>query len=222
VDVQFNNGQYLYGGIEKNDSIAAKASNHDLKGLTYCMMADKEKIFQFPLFALIDYEGFRLTVMTQLPINDNSLVYGSCDAGKIMKYDSDVHKHLLEIANQLNLQPHLVNGVDMALCGDIEIHKIQDKEKQDIFFALDMARVFPPAAPLYQDAPTSIFYRMLRPEFVKKLNLPLSSDALSNWQASDSNEKEMNKHVINATRYIEQIVTEFAHYLVTNDSKKIY
>jgi len=68
VDVQFNNGQYLYGGIEKNDSIAAKASNHDLKGLTYCMMADKEKIFQFPLFALIDYEGFRLTVMTQIPI----------------------------------------------------------------------------------------------------------------------------------------------------------
>ena len=53
-----------------------------------------------------------------------------------MKYDNNVHKHLLEIANQLNLQPHLVNGVDMALCGDIEIHKIQVKEEQNIFFAL--------------------------------------------------------------------------------------
>jgi len=139
-----------------------------------------------------------------------------------MKNDGDVHKYLLKIANQLNLQPHIVNGVEMALCGDIEIHKIQVKEEQNIFFALDMARVFPPAAPLYQDAPSSIFYRMLRPEFVKKFNLPLSSDALSNWQASDSNEKEMNNHVINATRYIEQSVTEFAYYLVTNDqiSKK--
>jgi len=52
---------------------------------------------------------------------------------------------------------------------------------------------------------------------VKKLNLLLSFDALSNWQASASNEKEMNKHVINATCYIEQSVTEFAKYLVTND-----
>lgn len=32
--------------------------------------------------ALVDYRGFRLVAMSILPINKNTIVYGSCDAGR--------------------------------------------------------------------------------------------------------------------------------------------
>jgi len=61
---------------------------------------------------------------------------------------------------------------------------------------------------------------MLRPEFVKKHENHLSSDALSNWQSTDPNEKEMNNHVIKATYALEQRVAEFANYLNDKEISK--
>jgi len=60
---------WLYGGDVSNDNIAAKSSNHDLIGLSYCSLNDENCKLNFPLTALIDYQGFRLSVMTTLPIS---------------------------------------------------------------------------------------------------------------------------------------------------------
>jgi len=179
--------------------------------------------------ALIDYEGFRLTVMTHLPLTDSSLVYGSDNGGKTVLCDLEVHKNMIKIAERLHLRPHSVSDYEMALCGDIEIHQFQptagkEKQKQTILFVLDMARVFPPAATLFESTPGSIFFRMLRPEFVKlKLTKnyyyhhTLSSDALSNWQKSDPQQQEMDDHVLQATQKLLECVTSFAKHLTDNN-----
>jgi len=149
---------FLYGGNNKNDNYAAKASNHDLNGITHCMIADDlvNPTLNFPLTALIDYQGFRLTVMTTLPISHETLLYGSSDAGKTMYKEKNIHEHMLCVAKKLNLRPHLSsneNPTEMAMCGDIEIHSLKDKS----LFGLDMARIFPPALPLGNSSSGSIF-----------------------------------------------------------------
>jgi len=92
VDNQIVDGCWLYGGKSRDDNLAAKASNHDLIGLTQCFIQDTEKSFNFPLMALIDYQGYRLSVMTELPIRKDTLIYGSNNAGKTLHDDPDVHK----------------------------------------------------------------------------------------------------------------------------------
>ncbi len=38
-------------------------------------------LFKVPLTAVIDFKGYRLIAMTQLPISSSTLVYGSADGG---------------------------------------------------------------------------------------------------------------------------------------------
>jgi hypothetical protein len=47
--------------------------------------------------------------------------------------------------------------------------------------AQDTARLFPPEAPGEGAPPTSFLYRLLRPEFVREYERPLSSDAFSKF-----------------------------------------
>jgi len=209
------NERWLYGGYSQNDSTAAKASNHDLKGLTHCMIANENENFHFPLMALIDYEGFRMSVMTTLPINDETLVYGSRNAGKTMFKDEYVHENMLKIGKKLNLRPHLVshNITEMALCGDVEIHNFKD-DSQNVYYSLDLARVFPPACILDDSPQGSIFFRMLRPEILEIVgchDIRLSSDALSGWQDVDPNAYEMNNDIKRATEILTEQTSNNQH-----------
>jgi len=137
-----------------------------------------------------------------------------------MQKDEHIHDHMKLIANELNLRPHLVSdsATEMALCGDIEIHRLKSH-----LFGLDMARVFPPAFPLPEGGSPpsgSVFFRMLRPEFVKKYK-PLSSDALSNWQISDrKNLKEMNSDVQEATYKLLEQCQIFSEQLIDKEKEK--
>ena len=36
---------------------------------------------RLPLFCLIDFRGYRLSAISLLPINESTIVYGSCNAG---------------------------------------------------------------------------------------------------------------------------------------------
>jgi len=123
---------YLYGGKNPDDLSAGKATNHDFLGLTHCMLSDDLGDTNYPLLALIDYQGFRLTVMTELPLTKESLLYGSNNAGVTIKTNEAVHEIMKKISKKLNLRPHMVKGVEMALCGDVEIHQISN----DCYFAL--------------------------------------------------------------------------------------
>jgi len=57
----------------------------------------------------------------------------------------------------------------------------------------DTARLFPPEAPLKNAPPTSFLYRLLRPEFLREYELPLSSDAFTRF--GEDNAQEHNEEV---------------------------
>ena len=59
----------------------AKTGSHELKGLVYCRSTMKDTILNFPVATIIDYRGFRLIAMSLLPINKETLMYGSDDGG---------------------------------------------------------------------------------------------------------------------------------------------
>eukprot|EP01104_Vermistella_antarctica_P016420 TRINITY_DN5584_c0_g1_i4.p1 TRINITY_DN5584_c0_g1~~TRINITY_DN5584_c0_g1_i4.p1 ORF type:complete len:372 (-),score=65.84 TRINITY_DN5584_c0_g1_i4:82-1197(-) len=96
----------LYGGGDDGDMAAAKAAGHDLKGLMLFDFADDS--LALPLMTLVDYRGFRLLAMSVLPISDDTLVYGSSDAGHTVFMSNDgINEKLRKVAQDLNLKTHM-------------------------------------------------------------------------------------------------------------------
>jgi hypothetical protein len=86
-----------------------------------------------PMMALVDYRGFRLIAMSYLPIEgENSLIYGSKDAGVTVYSTEPAFNKLMESAGrQLNLCRHLCgtdpNNLKELWCAcDIEGHRGKD------------------------------------------------------------------------------------------------
>jgi hypothetical protein len=59
LDVELENGTWMYGGRERNDSLAIKSGNHELKGLIAYMGSEISGLC-WPLVVVVDYKGFRL------------------------------------------------------------------------------------------------------------------------------------------------------------------
>eukprot|EP01124_Arcella_intermedia_P032562 TRINITY_DN761_c0_g1_i4.p1 TRINITY_DN761_c0_g1~~TRINITY_DN761_c0_g1_i4.p1 ORF type:complete len:1243 (-),score=321.18 TRINITY_DN761_c0_g1_i4:11-3739(-) len=218
IDVKIRDSSWLYGGNKANNILASKASNHDLKGYSYMMAADSTNIFNYPLFSLLDFQGFRLVVMTELPLSKEkkTICFGSSDAGFTMNWDEEIHKKIGEIATKLHLQEHQVtkHKIQTHLCGDIEIHKFQH-ENEELLYVLDTARIFPPEYSIDNNG-SAIFYKLLRPEFVASFNIPLVSDALSGWMSDDLTHI-MNKNLKDATFFLKDKVIEFSSKLNQNN-----
>lgn len=133
--------------------IAHKVQGHELKGLKayfgwFFQRGLLGKV-SFPLTALIDFKGYRITAMTLLPIDKNSLVYGSQDAGSecIVKDEIPEWSALVREASMgMGLKPHWVrNGAgerEIASCVDLEGHKGKDGR----MYLIDFSRALPPAA----------------------------------------------------------------------------
>lgn len=136
---------FLYG----SDEYAQKAAGHELKGLNqWALNSDG---LHFPLMALVRYCGFTLVALSMLPIGGNvngknSLVYGSDDAGRTVHFDDDaIYDKMKQTALALNLKGHYLVADTSRLMygpGDIEGHLGSD----GLHYALDYARVYPPAA----------------------------------------------------------------------------
>jgi hypothetical protein len=65
--------------------IANKVQGHEMKGcnayFSHFFNEGIVGVVSFPLMAIIDYKGHRITAMARLPISGNTLIYGSADAG---------------------------------------------------------------------------------------------------------------------------------------------
>jgi hypothetical protein len=171
--------------------------------------------------------------MPVLPITDSTLIYGSNDAGKTMRKNDDRVNQVIEVASHnLFLSSHIVAGVEIFSAGDLEIHCSPIG-----FFLLDLSRCFPPedfavvwnhdvriSKESLENVPaelssTSLWYRMLRPEFLQWLKAEsktgaLSPDALSSWGKVDA--IEHNSRVSKATELllstrVEEIVDFLFH-----------
>ncbi|CAB1111176.1 unnamed protein product [Ectocarpus sp. CCAP 1310/34] len=126
-----------------NDEAAAKGAGHDLRGATH-YLATRIRGLRYALQCLIDYKGFRMTAQAVLPVNKESLRYGSDDGGKTVHNDDEsLAKKLKAAAKKLNLCTHRVNDKDMYSACDIEGHVGEDGSH----YLLDFARTFPPESP---------------------------------------------------------------------------
>lgn len=100
-----------YNELFGNDYSAAKAAGNELRGLiSYFNCGIKE--LNVPLMALVDYRGFRLIALSILPVTPDTIIYGSCDAGRNIHATNEVFNEKMEHAAKiLNLKPHKVRLV---------------------------------------------------------------------------------------------------------------
>ena len=109
----------MFGG----EYAAAKVAGNELRGLMSFFNCHIDEL-NLPLLALVDYRGntikflsfpnlvitkigFRLIAMSILPVSSETIVYGSCDAGRnIHTTDPRLNKLMEEAAKIQNLKPH--------------------------------------------------------------------------------------------------------------------
>jgi hypothetical protein len=158
---------HLYGGTE----FAMKAANMELLGLDAYL--DAQKVvhgLRIPLMCLLDYKGYRLAATTVLPIDKDTLIYGSADGGKtVMMSNPVVNKAMEDAAKYLNIKPHRVTDILVTIHSpiDIEVHAARDNN----YYVLDSARVWPP------EHPVSFLPAMLLPakgDNIEKFDLEIS------------------------------------------------
>ena len=54
---------------------------------------------------VVDYRGFRVSMTQELPLSDNTLLYGSVDAGQTVRADPQVAPAVEELAAMLVMLP---------------------------------------------------------------------------------------------------------------------
>ena len=190
---------------------AMKVAGHELKGHTSLVACGMMAGLSFGMMCLIDFRGYRLLCTSQLPISQDTLVYGSMDGGNTVLNESAAMSEKLQHCGEiLNLKPHIAGLQSPQLMHgpcDIEGHIGKDGN----YYVIDLARLWPPRTPR-PDLPGSFLYRLLRSEFVTRYKLPLSSDAFSLFGADHS--EQHNREVEEATSYLEEVVVpQFASML---------
>lgn len=212
----------IFGG---DDAMAIKVAGHELKGVSAAFNAWLPD-FSVPLLSLVDYRGFRLIGMTLLPISRDTLVYGSCDAGRtiVQKASPEIVEALERLAKRLNLRDHPLGGdgrYRMPVPVDLEVHH---SEADGRTYLLDFSRMLPPQAPHRGSPGISYLYRLLRLELVQKYPVPLCADGFSpflrlNPKGEESEElkaevKAIHTDLRDATLHLtQQVIPEFARIL---------
>lgn len=101
-----------YHGLFGNDYSAAKAAGNELRGLIGYFNCEIPEL-NVPLMALVDYRGFRLIAMSILPVSPDTIIYGSCDAGRnIHARDEKFNAIMKKAAEKLHIKPHLCRIAD--------------------------------------------------------------------------------------------------------------
>ncbi|KAL6072370.1 Clu domain-containing protein [Balamuthia mandrillaris] len=214
--------KWMYGQDSPDDEKAMKSGGHELKGSVAFMEAGVNQL-SIPLMVLIDYLGFRLVAIAQLPITADTIVYGTGDGGKrIHNDDAKMAIAMQTVANRLNLEPHKVGMYEIAVCADIEGHMGKDGKR----YVIDYGRVFPPEGLPEQDSEEeydkrSIFYKLLRPELVRWNPVALCSDGLSGFVRYDMSAAKYEQHIQEATkRLTTNIIPSFARKIYSKSYAK--
>lgn len=177
---------------------AAKIAGHELKNCTVLHnINDAQLNLSLPLICLVDYLGHRVIAIAACPIGKATLVLGSMDAGKTMlQTDTVLHGATHIAAQKLNLAPHVVHGVTIALAFDLEGHVGRDGRR----YLVDLSRLMPPQA--RTSARCGHLYQLLRPELVAKLQKPLCADVYSCFLGTRTDQAEYIRDVKDATRLL--------------------
>ena len=216
--------------------IANKIQGHELKGLKsyFGLFFNKGTLglVSFPLMALIDFKGHRITAMSELPISGHdTLILGSMNAGgecDVANKDPTFSKMVHQASEAMGLKPHYVTNnrtaggeIEISCCVDLEGHKGKDGKK----YLLDFSRTFPPVFKPVEDRQEYDkvwpFYHMFRAEFLLRYKIfsLLSPDAYSNFQSPLRPEAKAENHeeIRQATEFLRtQVVQNVCQALVKN------
>ena len=121
TDQQIGQNLWMYGGSQRDDDAARKAAGLEFQGLA-AFYDTRVRGLHYPLFALIDFRGYRLCAMSIIPIGKDTLIYGSSDGGHTVHARNFSFNNLMAKAGgKLNLKPHVVKEKLMLTPGDIEV-----------------------------------------------------------------------------------------------------
>jgi hypothetical protein len=198
----------MYGGASPATEYAMKAAKHELRSTIAYFSTNACRV---PLVAIVDFRGYRVLCSSVLPIDSTTICYGSSDAGKTVHSDLEATELFNAAAAKLNLKSHKFKNHELSAPIDVEGHHGHDGR----MYCIDLARLFPPEAPslALQAHPRAMFFRLLRPELVRLMPNPLSSDAFTSFGAD--NAAQHNAEVELATRHLQTI-------LIPNFSKSLY
>ncbi len=119
-------------GIYQGELNAAKAASLELRSLD-AMMSMHHVGVSFPLLAVFDFYGYRVTCMSLLPVSGSkTLKYGSSTAGRTVLMEDDVLVEKIEnLAQSMNVQKHIGGIVKstarpITLAVDCEGHRGND------------------------------------------------------------------------------------------------
>ena len=82
----------------------------------------------YPLFAMIDYLGFRITAQSLLPISQQTLAYGSADGGRTVHGGDrcpELARRMEAVGAALHLKPHYVRNKLVWTPCDLEGHVVR-------------------------------------------------------------------------------------------------
>eukprot|EP00029_Vermamoeba_vermiformis_P005306 TRINITY_DN1805_c0_g1_i1.p1 TRINITY_DN1805_c0_g1~~TRINITY_DN1805_c0_g1_i1.p1 ORF type:complete len:772 (-),score=122.44 TRINITY_DN1805_c0_g1_i1:14-2329(-) len=205
-------------GIYQGELNAAKAAGLELRNLD-SMMSMHHPGVSFPLLAVFDFYGYRVTCMSLLPVSGSKTQkYGSATAGQtVLMEDDELVRKIENLAESMNLQKHIGGCVrstsrPITLAVDCEGHRGTDGR----IYVLDTARVMPPEPPT---AKGTVFYRLFRSEFVRVFAKPLCSDSFSSFCTHEPREKEFQANIKEALNYyINTHIPKVVHMLENKES----
>eukprot|EP00981_Chlorochromonas_danica_P003354 scaffold644_cov168-Ochromonas_danica.AAC.46 len=226
-----------YDGIYNgSDEFAAKAANFERIAALEYMNVSIERL-RSPLVATIDYHGYRVLAVALMPIQhvafdengevqrmSEDLVHGMTNEGNYFVNRSQLLNKLLKLAGvKLNLAEHKVKGLrDLSAAttcasGLLKVYRGSDEQ----FYLRNCANILPceppSSTPHLTDVPRlqSIFWRRIRPEFLRTRSVPLSSDActlLTNNTSDAESCYQSSKEAMNI--YLQELIPDFVQNLL--------
>jgi len=217
-----------YNGVfDGSDEFSLKAGGFERLGSVEYFKCHTPRL-NIPIVATIDYFGFRVIAVSKLPtetilftdegevkkIKEEQLHGMKDDGDRFVNKSKTVFNLLRQTAQKLNLAEHGCRGMqDMSgtktyCSSEIKIYKASDDE----FYMKDFWRAFPAEdpgeTPYFTPTPRgqSVFWRQLRPEFVRRYEKPLSPDAICAAAYGQPDEKEHYDNAKDATKYLVQHV----------------
>lgn len=230
-----------YDGVfNGSDEYAAKAGGAERLGAQEYLKLQSPKLM-CPLVVTIDYLGFRVLACSKLPVQNVSfsddgevrkisedLEHGVAQKGEVFINQSKIIQTCLKMtASSLNLAEHVCKGskdiTSSSTFASAEL-KIYRGQRDGEYHMQNFWRCFPPEVPHTTPhlplAPRgqSVFWRMLRPEYVREYKEPLSPDALCaiTFRAPDSQE-HVERLEKASSNLVDRVVPQFLLGLLKRD-----
>jgi tetratricopeptide (TPR) repeat protein len=174
--------------------------------------------FCTPLSCLVDYQGFRIQVITIPPVEEEStLVYGRVNVtSPFCDKDHFLRGHLAKVGRRMNLEPHSYsprNDSDayaspnhvVLISLDSQVHRCADGR----YYMLNLSRIFPPE--LASSSSNHLATHVFRPEFLTAFPKQLSADAYRSDLGEAADREGHERQAAAASSYlIEEVVPALA------------